>query len=829
MPHGRPDAVDRGFLLAHHGPTGRGVPEARGPPLNEITWTVLDDWDEALYRVVKGELDVLMWSKPMGAYERLSDEELAKLVFVKCVSAVWFLEFNSAGSIEPNPHPKSPVLNETGYPGIVIVSDGEGRPFRSDGVYFNPFAIREIRFALNFLINRSYLVGAVLHGSGAPMFSAVQPSHPANGSFWPIYEEYGLTVGGDPAKSADMVKQALLDVLATWESMGAPYDLRGGLLKDVRGGGDWLEFYDGTDWKPVELNFFIRTEDERLDEGRYIADLIEAYWKIKVKRLEYDRAVCIPIVYGTDPLAYQWDLYTAGWVSSPKGDWAYPDEDLVWYYWLCPLLGFPYGVLNETVYTTGLRLYSGAYGTADEYWELCRQLCRYGIYEAHRIAIAEVWGYFPVNKDRAHDIAFGRMTGLWSPWSFRTAETPDGVLRVAGYSPADVLFTSAWNPVGGFRRDYSARIWQDIHDYGAMTGPWTGLYLPARATWKVEKDCYFDRASMAWAGRIDVPPDAIFYNHTAHAWQTVGPGRKACVRVMVNYRFGNWHHGIPMDISDVLAVIGFYWEWAYKDPGEGRDHYYHRFYSPWIEEQYRAKLELLKGIRILNDTALEFYGDYLFPPDDDVTAASYIWWPTVPWEVRTVMEYCVVNGGPLTGRSYDWSGDLVYCKDGWISMIDPDHVRDFLAAAERINNEELRSWFKPRYVILAGTPYAEHTPPDGECHERWEALLNWTNAYGHICISNGPYWLESWDPEGQNLVLKGFRDPTYPFTPDHWLSMLSGECVANPTPAPGGALRPGGWPWASSITIALASVLASTSLFYVLLRWRGSRFGRGPG
>ncbi|OYT50852.1 hypothetical protein B6U66_04885 [Candidatus Bathyarchaeota archaeon ex4484_135] len=90
-----------------------GTPEARGPPLNEITWTVLNDWDDALRRVVRGELDVLMWSKPMGAYRQLSDEELAKLVFVKCVSAVWFLEFNSAGSIEPNPHPKSLHIRPT--------------------------------------------------------------------------------------------------------------------------------------------------------------------------------------------------------------------------------------------------------------------------------------------------------------------------------------------------------------------------------------------------------------------------------------------------------------------------------------------------------------------------------------------------------------------------------------------------------------------------------------------------------------------------------------------------------------------------------------------
>ena len=196
----------------------------------------------------------------------------------------------------------------------------------------------------------------------------------------------------------------------------------------------------------------------------------------------------------------------------------------------------------------------------------------------------------------------------------------------------------------------------------------------------------------------------------------------------------------------------------------------------------------------------------------------------MPWEVRTVMEYCVVNGGPLTGRSYDWSGDLVYCKDGWINMIDPEHVPDFLAAAEHIDEDELEYWFKPRYVILAGTPYADYTPPDEGCHERWRSLINWINTYHHICVSNGPYWLESWDPEEQCLVLKAFRDPTYPFTPDYWLDLLPKECLVNPMPSvkqPGAQIMRPSW-WASSTAIVLA-LLFFTGLFYMFSRWRGSR------
>ena len=551
------------------------------------------------------------------------------------------------------------------------------------------------------------------------------------------------------------------------------------IAKAVGDEGGWLEFYDGKTWKRVELNFFIRIEDERHEEGLIIADWIEKYWKIKVNRFEYDRSVCIPVVYGTDPLAYQWDLYTAGWVS--MAEWPYPGDDLMWYYWLCPFLGYPYGAVNETVWETGLRLYLSAYETADEYWDLCKQLCRYGIWEAYRVFVAECWEFFAVNKERVSNIAFGRMTGLWNPWPLRTASTPDGKMRVAEYSAMGSLFMSAWNPVLGFVDVYSEVMWRYLHDYGAITNPETGIYMPVRATWKVEKDCYFDRETMSWVGRMDVPSDAIIYNHTLHKWVTVGTGQKASVRVVVNYKFSNWHHGIPMDISDVLATIGFYWEWAYQDEGEDVNYFYH----PDIEWYYRRHrwgvFPLIKGIRIINDTALEMYGDYLFVVDDDVTAAFYVWWPPVPWEVRTVMEYCVVYGGPSTGKTYGWSEEYAtYGRDEWIDMINPMHVADFDFAADQINKTEMAGWFRPNYTDLSGTPYYGYTPDRAACHARWTALLNWIDKYGHICVSNGPFYMEKWDPVKRYMVMKAYRDPTYPFTPDHWVKTLPPDYIANP-------------------------------------------------
>ena len=547
------------------------------------------------------------------------------------------------------------------------------------------------------------------------------------------------------------------------------------IAKAVGDEGGWLEFYDGKTWKRVELNFFIRIEDERHEEGLIIADWIEKYWKIKVNRFECDRSVCIPVVYGTDPLAYQWDLYTAGWVSMTE--WPYPGDDLMWYYWLCPFLGYPYGAVNSSVFDIGYRLYTGAYANRTEYDALCTQLCRYGIWEGYRVFTAECWEYFAVNKERVNNIAYGRISGLWNPWPLRTANTTDGIMRVAEYSAMGSLFMSAWNPVLGFVCVYSEVMWRYLHDYGLMTDPEAGYYIPFRVTYSLK------------TGNVSVPTDAIIYNHTLHKWVTVSSGQYALVNITVNYKFSNWHHGIPMDISDVIATIGFYWEWAYQDEGEDVNYFYH----PDIDYYYADIFQLIKGIRIINDTAMEIYGDYLSTIDDRLTASFYVWWPVIPWEVRTTMEYCVIYGGPSTGKTYGWSEEYAtYGRDEWIDMINPLHNRDFEEVITKIDTNRPLGWFRSNYTVLDGTPYAAYTPTDAECHDRWSALSDWQGHHGHICVSNGPFYLDIWDPVRRYLVMKAFRDPTYPFTADYWVKYLKDhypDYIANPGALP--SAKPG--------------------------------------
>ncbi|MCO6040221.1 CGP-CTERM sorting domain-containing protein, partial [Thermococcus alcaliphilus] len=95
--------------------------------------------------------------------------------------------------------------------------------------------------------------------------------------------------------------------------------------------------------EPVTLKFIIRIEDHRKDLGLYVADLIERFWGFKVERLLWDRRKASRTVYAGDPKNYQWNMYTAGWVSTVNVKW--PDDYTAWWYaswygWLPSAVGW---------------------------------------------------------------------------------------------------------------------------------------------------------------------------------------------------------------------------------------------------------------------------------------------------------------------------------------------------------------------------------------------------------------------------------------------------------------------------------------------------------
>lgn len=105
--------------------------------------------ENVILQIAKGEYDLGMFAfPPAGRYQGLGADVLANLNLYKSASSYNELTFNTYH----DPPDKD-------APPIVTVGDN---------VYFNPFAIREVRFAMNYLISRDYIVQNIYQGSGAP-------------------------------------------------------------------------------------------------------------------------------------------------------------------------------------------------------------------------------------------------------------------------------------------------------------------------------------------------------------------------------------------------------------------------------------------------------------------------------------------------------------------------------------------------------------------------------------------------------------------------------------------------------------------------------------
>jgi peptide/nickel transport system substrate-binding protein len=55
-----------------------------------------------------------------------------------------------------------------------------------------------------------------------------------------------------------------------------------------------------------------------------------------------------------------------------------------------------------------------------------------------------------------------------------------------------------------------------------------------------------------------------------------------------------------------------------------------------------------------------------------------------------------------------------------------------------------------------------------DANARYDATIRWIDSKGHAVISNGPFYLNSYNPDARTIVIKAFRDNTYPFEQGHW-------------------------------------------------------------
>ncbi|WP_148305978.1 ABC transporter substrate-binding protein [Geoglobus acetivorans] len=690
---------------------------------NDIQVYAMSNEETAIVSVANGEYDIFLFSRPSGAYKDLDPSILDNLELIRSASVYAELTLN-------------PVHDEGDLPIITV----------GDKVYLNPFAIREVRYAVNWLISREHIVQNIYQGSGAVQYGAFNTFYPFNEKMKDLYNALGLTPEGNEELAIQMIDDAMNK--AAQKLAEAGYTLE---KKD----GKW--YFNG---EPVVIKGISRVEDERKDVGTYFASVLEKAG-FTVQNNIWDRKKAIQAVYLTDPKNYEWNYYTGGWVAEAAEAW--PETELPqfyssWYWGLPGIVGWqhtPTVTVKDLIDTIGgadkiqLNYYKGdklneildftvdditmllvngklekdnktyTLENVDQYWDLQKLGLGLGIMDSVRVFTISQTEYFPVNKDRVNVNAMmvDPVSGLYTRNALLTAQTSDRILKVIEYSSTGALFMSAFNPIGS-DDIYAMLIWRLITS-PALWLDQNGVYQPVKLEYKVEK------------GEFQVPADAVVYNSTTDQWE---PAKGGTAKVRVTYKvldWGKWHNGEPVTPADLKYYIAFMKEWSTQD-GEN-DTYY--------DESLEANAEVFNNIEgiVFTDDGYVVYGNYAHVVADDLTASYYAFFPDLPWELWYVMGEMVANGYADQKWSFSEASEGV----NQIDMLLKDHVDQIKSALEEMKGKIPSA--------LQGVVSAD------EAAKRYDADIKFIDTYGHAVISNGPYFIAKYDPESLYIELKSMN------------------------------------------------------------------------
>ncbi len=652
------------------------VAQEKGPYLNEIVMVQEPDSAKAFKRIEAGQLDLYLW-------------------YLKGESARAAVESPSVGVLKS-------------YAGVFDLFVNPV-PFKGK---FNPFTIREVREALNWLIDRDYIADEILKGYAIPQYTVWQPVSPDYARHVVYMKKLEAQYKYNPDKAKETIKSALLKA--------------GAELKD----GKW--YYKG---KPIEVTIFIRVEDERKQIGEYVAGLLEDLG-FTVKR-EYGTGYkAWLVVYSGDPTSGAWNLYTEGWAFTAIT--AY-DDGTPEYMFVSPGSGSVFTKYKppKELVDEAKRLSSAKYTSLAERSKLVDEVTGLGLADSVRVWLVTQITVFPHSK-RLTNIAYDLIGGVYSIYTLRTAKIAGqtgGSIKVA----QKVLFVSPWSTApgeSGFTWLYDAVIRYITTDPGVYIHPHTGEYIPVRADFTVE--------TAGPTGKLPVPANAIKWDEKQKKWVDVGSGVKATSKVTFKYTMGKWHDNTTVTMADILEGIATDFE-ALDNTS--------KIYDPYLENPaLRTFIDTFVAIRIVSSDTAEVYINYWHPDKTYIAAQADVWEDT-PWELEALMNWVVEN------KKAAFTGDRA--QELGVPVIDLAKGKSLPILKEALDTLKGQNYIPPEVKDFVNA---------SEAAARWQALENWYGEYGHLYVSNGPFYLYKANPSAKQVTLKAFRQ--YPFPPDHWNDLV---------------------------------------------------------
>ncbi|MBE0478720.1 hypothetical protein IBX65_06340 [Candidatus Aerophobetes bacterium] len=584
----------------------------------------------------------------------------------------------------------------------------------------NPFSIREVRQAVQYLVDREFIVRDIYQGMALPMVSHVSPQE---FDFLTVYDiDRGSGISYDPELGRELIAGAM--------------ERAGATLID----GIW---HYGKE--PVRLKLIARVEDERREIANLVrTEMEKAGFMVAISYRPFAAAVLT--VYSTDPKAFEWHLYTEGWGRAAPQRYDFATINQMNAPWLGNMPGWQevgfWQYQHPELDELGKRLFRGEFTSLKERSDIYRLMSKLGLEESMRIWLVTAINSFPAQKNLV-GVTRDLVAGPRSPWTLREAHVPGRNEVIVGHLWVWTERTT-WNPVGGFGDVYSVDIWRSLHDSPMWNHPFTGIPRSFRVDFQVE--------TAGPKEKLIVPSDAVIWNAHTNKWDAVEAGTKATSKVIFDYsRYfqSSWHHGEAISMADVLYSIVQSYELAY-DADKSR-------IEVALGVTTRPYLETFRGYRLLDDKRLEVYVDFWHFEESYIASYASPASLSMPWEILAAMDDLV-----FSQRRAAYS-DTAAARFNvpWLNLVMDRDAR----LVRRTLRQFLSEGSIPGEVFQIGNDSLVSLEL---AMKRYQAAINWFDKYGHLVISNGPFFLFSYDPPAQFAELRAFRDDTYPYRPGDW-------------------------------------------------------------
>lgn len=595
---------------------------------------------------------------------------------------------------------------------------------------FNPFSNPRIREAMNWLIDREYIVNEIMLGFAKPKWLPLV-------SAFPDYAKLADTVKTLEAAYSYNPERAKTVIFEELAKMGCEFRE-----------GKW--YYKG---KPIVIKALIRTEDQRRQIGDYTSDQLEKLG-FTLERIYKTSREASPIWLRGNPADGQWHFYTGGWITTAVSR----DDADVWGFFYTPL-GRPEPLWqaykpDPIFYEIAQKLWERGFTSIEERQELMAKAAELALKDSVRAWVVDQVVPYLYRRDTtvAADLSGGFSTALWS----RTARFVDKVGGTFRAGNREVL-VDPWNTVAGTNWVYDAVLITPTESYAFLTNPYTGLPMPERlvkAELYVSKDvstiASSDWLKLTFLDKVEVPADAWYaYDTKAKKVITAGEaGAKAALaRIICNY--GDILGKIKYHDGTTLTLADWVWSWPLTFYRVDPD-------SPLYDESalpgFTSWRRNFVAWRIVSTSpfVVEYYVNYT-NPEAEFTVSAFAGWPNHPWHITAIGVKAEEKG--LLAFSSDKADKK---KVEWMNYIGGpslDVLSEMLEEAIATGYIPF-SEFNSRYIT------------QDEAIARYQALKAWYETHRHFWVGDGPFYLDSVDYTAHTAVHKAFRN--YPDKADRW-------------------------------------------------------------